>query len=106
MHVWRRGGADRASQGPERVRWAYAAFVPGDDALDMCMALLETHGDRTTASDQVRQLPATVMLVGPEQVKELGRQDPGLRRAIREARQAMREGSKAAPRRMEGDGNK
>lgn len=101
VHVWRRGGTERADQGPERVRWAYAAFVPGDGALDMCMALLETHGDRAAATEQVRQLPASVLLIGPEQVRELGRQDPGLRRAIREARQAMRGGSRDTPRRME-----
>lgn len=89
VRIWKRG-SDSSLSGNERVRWAYAAFIAGDEALSLCSALVEAQGDRARLSGLLKELPAEVFLIGPEEIRELGRQNPGLRRALREARQGLR----------------
>lgn len=101
--IWRRTGSPGASAGAERVRWAYAAFVPERDLEQHWAGLIAANGDRSAVLRWLQELPAQCVLTGGE-IREIAQRDPELRRALRDARQMLRNEGKAVSRRMAGDG--
>ncbi|MDA8346703.1 MAG: hypothetical protein M0Z66_14735 [Thermaerobacter sp.] len=80
----------------ERVRWAYAVFVP-EESLEGLAGLLNAEAlPPEVLSDLLAAMPPQA-IQGVDAVRRASQQDPQLRRALRDARQALRKGSVEEP---------
>ncbi len=95
VRVFRLGRAKEAET-LERVRWAYAVFIP-EESVEGIAGLLSA---QAPGSGEIAKLLAHLppeAIQGVDAVRRASQQDPGLRRALRDARQALRKGSGAEP---------
>ena len=90
VYVLRLGSAVLKS-GESRVRWAYAIQCPDEEALRRKFSQLggEALGP-SEIQDILAALPSYTVLAGAGEIQAAARRDPGLRRALRAARESMR----------------
>ncbi len=91
VRVFRLGRA-KEPEAVERVRWGYAVFIPEESLGDLA-ALLGTDELPPGAIAALLAAMPEGAIQGVEAVRRASQQDPQLRRALRDARQALRKGS-------------
>ncbi len=95
VRVFRIGRArDRATV--DRVRWGYAVFIP-EDSLEQLAGLLQADDPTPEAIAGLLAALPDGAIQGVEAVRLASQRDPQLRRALRDARQALRKGSTDPP---------
>jgi hypothetical protein len=91
VRVFRLGRA-KEPEAVERVRWGYAVFIPEESLGDMAGLLQSGELPPEAIAALLAAMPEGA-IQGVDAVRRASQQDPQLRRALRDARQALRKGS-------------
>lgn len=92
VRVFRFGRA-KDPEAVDRVRWAYALFLP-EESMDAMISMLASADSPGDAIGKLMASNPDDAILGAEAVRRKSQRDPQLRRALRDARQALRQGSR------------